>query len=144
MPQPKSLKAKTLMSGGGSLQPQTDSDNSKNIATAAAETIQEVQEEIKEEEEWKPNDDMTELAWFGPEDSDEEIEEMAKHKTQWEIDQGVKFSKKGLIDYIEKMIAYESNQNMEDPANAKLWEQKLKQPGLTYCIKKGGTKESPS
>ena len=40
------------MSGGGSLQPQTDSDNSKNIATAAAETIQEVQEEIKEEEEW--------------------------------------------------------------------------------------------
>ena len=132
------------MSGGGSLQPQTDSDNSKNIATAAAETIQEVQEEIKEEEEWKPNDDMTELAWFGPEDSDEEIEEMAKHKTQWEIDQGVKFSKKGLIDYIEKMIAYESNQNMEDPANAKLWEQKLKQPGLTYCIKKGGTKESPS
>ena len=132
------------MSGGGSLQPQTDSDNSKNIATAAAETIQEVQEEIKEEEEWKPNDDMTELAWFGPEDSDEEIEEMAKHKTQWEIDQGVKFSKKGLIDYIEKMIAYESNQNKEDPANAKLWEQKLKQPGLTYCIKKGGTKESPS
>ena len=69
------------MSGGGSLQPQTDSDNSKKIATAAAETIQEVQEEIKEEEEWKPNDDMTELAWFGPEDSDEEIEEMAKHKT---------------------------------------------------------------
>ena len=132
------------MSGGGSLQPQTDSDNSKNIATAAAETIQEVQEEIKEEEEWKPNDDMTELAWFGPEDSDEEIEEMAKHKTQWEIDQGVKFSKKGLIDYIEKMIAYESNQNKEDPVNAKLWEQKLKQPGLTYCIKKGGTKESPS
>ena len=132
------------MAGGGSLQPQTDSDNSKNIATAAAETIQEVQEEIKEEEEWKPNDDMTELAWFGPEDSDEEIEEMAKHKTQWEIDQGVKFSKKGLINYIEKMIAYESNQNKDDPANAKLWEQKLKQPGLTYCIKKGGTKESPS
>ena len=87
---------------------------------------------------------MTELAWFGPEDSDEEIEEMAKHKTQSEIDQGVKFSKRGLIEYIEKMIALESNQNKEDPANAKLWEQKLKQPGLTYCIKKGGTKESPS
>jgi hypothetical protein len=29
---------------------------------------------------------MTELAWFGPEDSDEEVEEMAKHKTQWEIE----------------------------------------------------------
>ena len=40
--------------------------------------------------------------------SDEEIEEMAKYKTPWEIEQGVKFSKRGLIDYIEKNIAFES------------------------------------
>lgn len=51
---------------------------------------------------------MTELLWYGPEDSDEEIEEMAKYKTPWEIEQGVKFSKRGLIDYIEKNIAFES------------------------------------
>jgi hypothetical protein len=69
---------------------------------------------------------------------------MAKYKTEWEIEQGVKFSKRGIIDYIEKMIAYESAQNKEDPANAKLWEQKLKQPGLVYYLKKGGTKERPS
>ena len=37
-----------------------------------------MEEELKEEEEWKPNDDMTELAWFGPEDSDEEIEEIKR------------------------------------------------------------------
>ena len=61
--------------------------------------------EVEEEKEWAPNDDMTDLAWFGPEDSDEEIEEMAKHKTPWEIEQNVKFSKNGLIEYIEKMIA---------------------------------------
>jgi hypothetical protein len=65
--------------------------------------------EIEEEEkEWLPNDDMAELAWFGPEDSDEEVEEMAKFKTPWEIENGVKFSKRGLIDYIEKMIEYDS------------------------------------
>jgi hypothetical protein len=86
---------------------------------------------------------MSGLLWFGPEDSDEEVEEMAKYKTPWEIEQGVKFSKRGLIAYIEKMIAYESASS-EDAANAKLWEEKLKQPGLTYYLKKGGTKESAS
>ena len=58
-----------------------------------------------EEEEWQPNDDMTELLWYGPEDSDEEIEDMAKYKTAWEAEQNVRFSKRGIIEYIEKMIA---------------------------------------
>jgi hypothetical protein len=40
--------------------------------------------------------------WDGPEDSDEEIEEMVKYKTQWEIDNGIKYSKKGIIETIEK------------------------------------------
>ena len=65
---------------------------------------------------------MTNLMWFGPEDSDEEVEEMAKIKTPWEIENGVKFSKRGLIDYITKMIEHECAQNTQDPANAKLWE----------------------
>lgn len=65
---------------------------------------------------------MSNLLWFGPEDPDQEVEEMAKYKTEWEIEQGVKFSKNGLIEYIEKMIKYESAQNKDDPANAKLWE----------------------
>ena len=31
-------------------------------------------------------DDWERWAWDGPEDSDEEIEEMVPFKTQWEID----------------------------------------------------------
>ena len=73
------------MAGGSNLQPDSG-DSSKNIVTTAAPEGQEENKEEVEEEEWKPNDDMTELQWFGPEDSDEEIEEMAKHKTPWEIE----------------------------------------------------------
>ena len=40
-------------------------------------------------------------AWDGPEDSDEEVQEMVKYKTQYEINQGIKFSKRGIIDFIE-------------------------------------------
>jgi len=87
---------------------------------------------------------MTELLWAGPEDSDEEIEEIAKYRTPWEEEEGVKFSKRGLIEYIERMIKQESAKNKDDPANAKLWEQKLKQPGLTYYLKKGNSKVRPT
>ena len=45
---------------------------------------------------------MSKLMWFGPEDSDEEVEEMAKLKTEWEIESGVKFSKRGLMSFIEE------------------------------------------
>jgi hypothetical protein len=64
---------------------------------------------------------------------------MAKLKTQWEIDNGVKFSKRGLIEYIEKMHAQETPDNKDDPKTAKAWERKLKNPGLTYYLKKGGS-----
>ena len=47
--------------------------------------------------------------WDGPEDSDEEIEEMIGMKTPWEMQDGVRYSKRGLIEYIEKMIAQESS-----------------------------------
>lgn len=109
-PNSRQNKEKKLLSGN--TQPDSG-DSSKNITlpTAADEApvpAMVIEEAKEEEEEWKPNDDMTELAWFGPEDSDEEIEEMAKHKTPWEIEQNVKFSKRGLIEYIERMIEYES------------------------------------
>jgi len=42
------------------------------------------------------------------------------------------------------MIKQESAKNKDDPANAKLWEQKLKQPGLTYYLKKGNSKVRPT
>lgn len=81
--------------------------------------------------------------WFGPEDSDEEVEEMAKLKTEWEIESGVKFSKRGLMSFIEEQIAKESADNKDDPKTAKAWERKLKNPGLTYFLKKGGTELKP-
>ena len=91
MPEPKAPKEKKLLAGGDMLQLQPEStDSSKNIvltAVTATQVKEEIKEEVPEEEtEWQPNDDMTELAWFGPEDSDEEVEEMAKHKTPWEIE----------------------------------------------------------
>ena len=63
---------------------------------------------------------------------------MAKLKTEWEIKNGVKFSKRGIVDYIERFLATESI-NSEDPQTAKAWEEKLKTPGLTYYLKKGGS-----
>ena len=35
--------------------------------------------------------------WEGPEDSDEEIEEMIQYKTEAEIQAGIKYSKNGLV-----------------------------------------------
>lgn len=49
-------------------------------------------------------EDMKHLLWDGPEDSDEEVECMLEHKNPWEIKNGVRFSKRGLIEYIEKFI----------------------------------------
>ena len=77
--------------------------------------------------------------WDGPEDSDEEREGMAKLKMPWEIENGVKFSKNGLIEYITNFLDQESPHNLRDPATAKLWEQKLRMPGLQYYLKKGGS-----
>ena len=51
---------------------------------------------------------MKDFLWDGPEDSDEEIEDMAKHKTQFEIDEGIRFSKNGLIKFIEEFLEKES------------------------------------
>ena len=84
-------------------------------------------------------DNMEQFMWDGPEDSDEEIEGMAKLKMPWEIESGVKFSKNGLIEFITKFLDQESPFNEEDPACAKLWEQKLKMPGLQYYLKRGGS-----
>lgn len=54
-------------------------------------------------------DDLTEYLWDGPEDSDEEIAEMIPFKNKFEIEMNVKFSKNGIKQIIEQMIARESN-----------------------------------
>ena len=63
--------------------------------------------------------------WDGPEDSDEEIKSMISMKTSWEKDHNVKYSKRGMIQLITKMIKQESSDNTSDPDTAKLWEEKL-------------------
>ena len=71
-------------------------------------------------------DNMKQYLWDGPENSDEEVEDMVQLKSQYEKDCGVKFSKKGIIAHIEEMLA------MEDPSNAansesKKWVESFKQ-----------------
>jgi len=73
-----------------------------------------IKEEAKEEEaeeEVGELDNLEELLWDGPEDSDEEIPEMAALKTDWEIEQGIKFSKRGIIAYLENLMETENMAN---------------------------------
>ena len=74
------------------------------------------------------------MLWDGPEDSDEEIPEMAAMKTEFEIENGIKFSKRGIIEYCESLIENETSEK------DKAWDQKLKSPTIMYYIRKGGSK----
>ena len=87
----------------------------------------------------KYGDDMTEYYWNGPEDSDEEIEELMFAKTEWEKVNGPRFSKRGIIEYCEKFLAHENANNKKDKKNAKLWEEKMTSPTLKMWLKKNGS-----
>lgn len=56
---------------------------------------------------------------------------------------GIKYSKNGIIKFVTKTLQKESKENKKDPKTAKLWEEKLKIPGLKMFLKKGGTEECP-
>ena len=56
-------------------------------------------------------DDCKDWMWDGPEDSDEEIEDMIPLKNKYEKEVGLKFSKNGIIEFIEKFLARESHLN---------------------------------
>ena len=51
---------------------------------------------------------MTQWLWDGPEDSDEEIEEMAQFKNAYEEELGIKFSKNGIKEFIDNLVERES------------------------------------
>ena len=85
---------------------------------------------------------MSEWQWQGPEDSDEEVEEMLEFKNVFEKQAGIKFSKNGLIEYIEEQLEYESPHNKKSTKTAKLWEKSLVSQGINLYIKKGGSKFS--
>ena len=91
----------------------------------------------------KWGDDMQNFLWDGPEDSDEEILELLPFKCEYEKEMGIKYSKNGIIDFVISQIKKETREDKTDPKNAKLWEEKLKIPGLKMYLKKGGTKECP-
>ena len=93
----------------------------------------------KQEATNKWGDNMKNYIWDGPEDSDEELEELTQFKNDYEEEMGIKYSKKGIIQFIENFVRKESRSNKEDVSNAKLWEEKVKSPGLTMYIKKGGS-----
>ena len=89
-------------------------------------------------------DNMMDFLWDGPEDSDEEIEDMALYKTKYEKEKGIKFSKRGIIEYIEKLIAEQNPDNKENPHCARQWEEKVKTNGLKMYLKRGGSDQSES
>lgn len=82
---------------------------------------------------------MTPFLWDGPQDSDEEVEEMLPYKCQFEVEMGVKYSKKGLIEFIEQFLAHENPKNKKDKKNGVLWEENIKTPQIAMFMKKGGS-----
>ena len=51
---------------------------------------------------------MQMFAWDGPDDSDEEIPELIEYKADFENKLGIKYSKNGIIEFIENLIERES------------------------------------
>ena len=82
---------------------------------------------------------MENWMWDGPEDSDEEIQEMIPLKNEQEINLGIKFSKNGIIKFIESYLGNE-NCNSSDPQTAKAWHYKeANAPGMKLYLKEGGS-----
>lgn len=54
------------------------------------------------------DDIMKRFDWDGPEDSDEEVAEMVEFKNQYEKELGIRFSKRGIVTFIEDLISRES------------------------------------
>jgi len=51
-------------------------------------------------------------------------------KNEFELKMDVKFSKNGIIKIIEELLNNESPDSMQDPDNAKKWDNLLKSPGI--------------
>jgi hypothetical protein len=52
----------------------------------------------------------------------------------------LKFSKNGIIQFIEKFLDHESSNNTVDPTTAKAWKEKeVYAPGIKLYLKQGGS-----
>lgn len=87
-------------------------------------------------------EDFTDLLWNGPDDSDEEVEDLLPYKNQYEKQLGVVYSKNGIIKFIEETLEHESPDNKKNPKNAKLWEKQLTYQGIQLYTKKDGSRFS--
>lgn len=76
-------------------------------------------------------------------DSDEEIEELLPLKNEFEKKLGIKFSKNGIVKFIEDNIRKESPQGTENPENTQRWEKQLEFQGINLYLKDGGTQFFP-
>lgn len=90
----------------------------EKISNQKAEAVYRQLVQVREEF----GDEMEEFLWDGPSDSDEEIEEFLQHKSQFEKEIGVRYSKRGIIDFCESFLRQESSHNLDDPKTAKKWE----------------------
>tara|TARA_B110000305_G_C18848748_1_gene363539 strand:- start:159 stop:419 length:261 start_codon:yes stop_codon:yes gene_type:complete len=76
---------------------------------------------------------MEEYKFDAEENSDQEIEELAAIKSQFEHDSGLVFSKSGIIEFVNNMLKTESAENRD--ATGKSWEEKSKTPNFKFYIK---------
>ena len=67
---------------------------------------------------------------------------MIKYKSEQELELGVKYSRNGIVDFMENYMNFESKDCKTDKKNAKLWEIKTNLPNLQQYMKKGGSKWS--
>lgn len=84
-------------------------------------------------------EDFSDFLWEGPIDSDEEIEELVPYKNEYEKKLGVKYSKNGIIKFIEENVKKEQPDGTENLEDAQLWEKQLEFQGIHLYLKNGGT-----
>lgn len=66
---------------------------------------------------------------------DDELDEIRKYISPFELQRGLKFSKNGIMKYVEDLMA-ENDPFSADKAIAQQWEQKLKNPNQFLHLKK--------
>ena len=111
----------------------------QNTTADTTGDVDQIQDSVEEKVEYSIDavasdlDDMKDYKWDGPEDSDEEVESLVRFKTDWEKKAGIRLSKRGIIEYIEKMV------KQETASYNSQWEEKAKETNMTYFLKTNGS-----
>ena len=111
----------------------------QNTTADTTGDVDQIQDSVEEKVEYSIDavasdlDDMKDYIWDGPEDSDEEVESLVRFKTDWEKKAGIRLSKRGIIEYIEKMV------KQETASYNSQWEEKAKETNMTYFLKTNGS-----